>query len=65
MNIIYIGHAMCKLLAQIRCCNNEEEVKSDLISECIWCICRIIVAKAVFSVEDIESIRVYMFYHTV
>ena len=65
MNIIYLGHSICKLLSQTICCNDEEEVRNDIITECIWCVCRIIVAMAKINAEDIQGIRTYLFYHTI
>ena len=67
MNSIYIGHAFCHFLAQIRCCKGAE-IRRDILTECIWCICRIITYNAgnsVFNEEELDNIRTYLIDHKV
>ena len=68
MNSIYIGHAFCHLLAQIRCFRCKAEIKHDMITECIWCICRLITYNAgdgIFNEEELCGIREYLVDHKV
>lgn len=63
MNSILIGHAFCHLLAQIRCCSCKSEIKHDMLTECIWCVCRVITYNAgnsVFNEEELDNIRTYL-----
>lgn len=68
MNSILIGHAFCHLLAQIRCCSCKSEIKHDMLTECIWCVCRVITYNAgdsVFNEEELDNIRTYLIDHKV
>ena len=68
MNSIYIGHAFCHLIAQVRCCSCKSEIKHDMLTECIWCVCRIITYNAgngIFNEEELSGIREYLVDHKV